>query len=330
MYAHNASMGQRINYQQPQHGSGVYSRAAFGSAVGQSSRSTLSGSQVMPQNAPPHQQGLPQGMPQGLPQSIGWPAPSAPTAPATSSIGSPASMGPSSSVGPVVRPSSPHRNVGWPAAPQASDPSPDGVNGLVPQTSLWPRSPPQAQPTSPLRERAPPLQNPAPTNYSLVESASTLQAEVARRQAAEARVRELEALVSRLRQRITTLEGPPQRSRAATPNPKVSTRQETSPPPPNGCDKVEDPIDTAICEYLERNPDFPVSVQKVAPNSYVFGDRGTVYVTQRGEHIVVRVGGGFKSLQVFMDERALMTRDTAGVLVSTGSGGGQAAAMPQP
>ena len=71
-------------------------------------------------------------------------------------------------------------------------------------------------------------------------------------------------------------------------------------------DEEEDPIDSAICEYLERNPDFPVSIQKVASNHYVFGDRGTVYVTQRGEHIVVRVGGGFKSLQVFMDERALM------------------------
>merc|ERR1719324_1481306 len=78
---------------------------------------------------------------------------------------------------------------------------------------------------------------------------------------------------------------------------------------------IDDPIDRAICEYLERNPDFPVSVQKVAPSHYVFGDRGTVYVTQRGEHIVVRVGGGYKSLQVFMDERALMvTREAAAAL----------------
>lgn len=79
--------------------------------------------------------------------------------------------------------------------------------------------------------------------------------------------------------------------------------------------KKDDPIDQAICEYLERNPDFPVSIQKVADNYYVFGDRGTVYVTKRGEHIVVRVGGGFKSLQVFMDERALMvTRENATAL----------------
>ena len=30
-----------------------------------------------------------------------------------------------------------------------------------------------------------------------------------------------------------------------------------------------------------------------------------VYVTQRGDHFVVRVGGGYKSLQTFMDERTL-------------------------
>lgn len=135
-----------------------------------------------------------------------------------------------------------------------------------------------------------------------------LQAEINRRQAAEARVRELEALVTRLRQRITSLEG------------KRTAGSETR----RGVEDIDhghedliidDPIDRAICEYLERNPDFPVSIQKVAPNYYVFGDRGTVYVTQRGEHIVVRVGGGFKSLQVFMDERALMvTRDAASAL----------------
>jgi len=135
-----------------------------------------------------------------------------------------------------------------------------------------------------------------------------LQAEINRRQAAESRVRELEALVTRLRQRITSLEG------------KRTAGSETR----RGMEDVDhghedmiidDPIDRAICEYLERNPDFPVSIQKVAPNYYVFGDRGTVYVTQRGEHIVVRVGGGFKSLQVFMDERALMvTRDAASAL----------------
>merc|ERR1719324_857221 len=73
----------------------------------------------------------------------------------------------------------------------------------------------------------------------------------------------------------------------------------------------EDPIDVAISEYLAKNPDFPVSVTKLAPNYYVFGDRGQVYVTQRGEHIVVRVGGGYKSLQVFMDERALMVKEAA-------------------
>merc|ERR1719163_1117802 len=74
---------------------------------------------------------------------------------------------------------------------------------------------------------------------------------------------------------------------------------------------AEDPIDVAISEYLAKNQDFPVSVTKLAPNYYVFGDRGQVYVTQRGEHIVVRVGGGYKSLQVFMDERALMVKEAA-------------------
>lgn len=132
-----------------------------------------------------------------------------------------------------------------------------------------------------------------------------LQAEIARRQAAEARVRELEALVSRLRQRCAALEG--KRVAASEPQQQGLESEEDG--------MLTDPIDRTICEYLERNPDFPVSVQKVAPNYYVFGDRGTVYVTQRGEHIVVRVGGGFKSLQVFMDERALMvTREAAAAL----------------
>lgn len=139
-------------------------------------------------------------------------------------------------------------------------------------------------------------------------SDSQLQVEVYRRQAAEARVRELEALVTRLRQRISSLEG----KRTSGPEPR---RGEEVMDSTNEDMIIDDPIDRAICEYLERNPDFPVSIQKVAPNYYVFGDRGTVYVTQRGEHIVVRVGGGFKSLQVFMDERALMvTREAATAL----------------
>ena len=119
-----------------------------------------------------------------------------------------------------------------------------------------------------------------------------LQAEIRRRLAAEARVVELEELVSTLREQIVSLEGP-------TPQREIQVQRKPE-------EHIDDPVDAAICEYLERNPDFPVSIQKVAPNYYVFGDRGTVYVTQRGEHIVVRVGGGFKSLQVFMDERSLM------------------------
>lgn len=135
----------------------------------------------------------------------------------------------------------------------------------------------------------------------------SLQAEVRRRQAAETRVQDLEGLVARLRQRIAVLEG------KRPSNDANKQALDVIQPEDNGI--LSDPIDRSICEYLERNPDFPVSVQKVAPNYYVFGDRGTVYVTQRGEHIVVRVGGGFKSLQVFMDERALMlTREAAAAL----------------
>lgn len=141
-----------------------------------------------------------------------------------------------------------------------------------------------------------------------------LQTEVARRQLAESRVLELEALVARLRQRIAFLEGggrpgrqrhsPREPSRGKQRNNHVRERDEH-----NEADKArndDDSIDSAICEYLERNPDFPVTVRKVQSNYYVFGDRGIVNVTKCGEHIVVRVGGGFKSLQVFMDERALM------------------------
>lgn len=150
-------------------------------------------------------------------------------------------------------------------------------------------------------------------------SGSVYEAEVARRTVAEARVRELEGLVSKLRGRIASLQvtvrknqQQQQQQHQGTGDPNAGGKDASGAIEPQAPD---DAIDQAIRAYLESNPDFPVSVQKVAPNNYVFGDRGNVYVTQRGEHIVVRVGGGFKSLQVFMDERALMlTRDAAGAV----------------
>eukprot|EP00928_Gymnodinium_smaydae_P086798 TRINITY_DN71221_c0_g1_i1.p2 TRINITY_DN71221_c0_g1~~TRINITY_DN71221_c0_g1_i1.p2 ORF type:complete len:290 (+),score=61.81 TRINITY_DN71221_c0_g1_i1:72-941(+) len=164
------------------------------------------------------------------------------------------------------------------------------------------------------------------------EGGARLEVEIARRQAAEARARELEALVAQLRRRIANLEagggatrgargGASPRGRQGS-QPPATSRQRKSGPATNGAATakeeempLDDPIDRSICEYLERHPDFPVPIQKVAQNNYVFGDRGTVYITQRGQHTVVRVGGGFKSLQVFMDERALMvTGDTAAAL----------------
>jgi len=134
----------------------------------------------------------------------------------------------------------------------------------------------------------------------------TLQAEINRRMSAEARVHELEGLVLQLRERIIELEGRQNKTVVTKEAPANHHHRAVH---IEDVPAVDDPIDRAICEYLEMNPDFPVSIQKVAPNYYVFGDRGTVYVTQRGEHIVVRVGGGFKSLQVFMDERALMVKN---------------------
>jgi len=152
-----------------------------------------------------------------------------------------------------------------------------------------------------------------------------LEAEIARRTAAEARVRELEALVGRLKSRIVKLEGSQTRRGGTTDG---SATKNAGPTTTASVEVPRDsPIDKAIGIYLERNPDFPVSIQKIAPNHYVFGDRGAVYVTQRGEHIVVRVGGGFKSLQVFMDERALMvTREHASTLAERSGGHGAAAA----
>mmetsp|Transcript_122696 Transcript_122696/g.291798 ORF Transcript_122696/g.291798 Transcript_122696/m.291798 type:complete len:173 (+) Transcript_122696:1-519(+) len=140
--------------------------------------------------------------------------------------------------------------------------------------------------------------------------ADGLQAEVARRQAAEARVQELEALVARLQNRVAVLEGRPAKGGSSRRSGLSQALKESE--PREEVNGEEDSIDRVIRTYLEHNPDFPVSIQKVAPNFYVFGDRGTVYIQQRGEHVVVRVGGGYKSLQVFMDERALMvTRDNA-------------------
>lgn len=154
-----------------------------------------------------------------------------------------------------------------------------------------------------------------PTSWAPNGEPDALQAEVARRVAAETRVRELEALVSRLRGRISTLDRDLARAQGKRPaTAPAKSPADVGAPSPTELAR-DNPIDRAISEYLDRNPDFPVSIQKLAPNLYVFGDRGTVYVTQRGEHIVVRVGGGFKSLQVFMDERALMvTRDNAQML----------------
>jgi len=150
-------------------------------------------------------------------------------------------------------------------------------------------------------------------------TSDALQAETQRRQAAEARVRELEALVTRLRSRISSLEASKRAliANSGGENGNRTKRQDAvvSAETVDDTGPDDDAIDKAIRAYLDRNPDFPVSIQKVAPNHYTFGDRGTVYVTQRGDHIVVRVGGGFKSLQVFMDERALMlTREAAGAV----------------
>lgn len=173
----------------------------------------------------------------------------------------------------------------------------------------------------------------APPQYPV--GADPLQVEIQRRQAAEARVKELEAVVSRLQARVAALEGGKRgvgvhsgengvlgskgkRGDSASPLARSGSRAGVALPAADDAAAdlaTDDAIDKAIRAYLERNADFPVSIQKVAPNHYTFGDRGTVYVTQRGDHVVVRVGGGFKSLQVFMDERALMvTRDAAGAL----------------
>jgi len=186
-----------------------------------------------------------------------------------------------------------------------------------------------------------------------------LQAETQRRLAAEARVKELEATVSRLQARLAVLEGGGNgrvlklgggtngigengihgsKGKRADGSPiSMATSLSMGAIPAAAATEeadiaTDDAIDKAIRAYLERNPDFPVSIQKVAPNRYTFGDRGTVYVTQRGDHIVVRVGGGFKSLQVFMDERALMlTRDAAATLSErTSQSSPQSPASPTP
>lgn len=201
-----------------------------------------------------------------------------------------------------------------PVGPSASQPWPQHLQQL--QSLAQPVRVQSQQPSHHLSQ--PQLggaqQGPAESWAPLAQGAISgdiLQAEIVRRQAAEARVRDLEALVGRLRHRIVGLEAARRREGVAGgKNGVVKAGVDALPEM-----QPDDAIDQAICEYLERNPDFPVSIQKVAPNYYVFGDRGTVYVTQRGEQFVVRIGGGYKSLQVFMDERALMlTRETAAAL----------------
>lgn len=213
-----------------------------------------------------------------------------------------------------------------PVGPSASQPWPQHLQQL--QSLAQPVRVQSQQPSHHLSQ--PQLggaqQGPAESWAPLAQGAISgdiLQAEIVRRQAAEARVRDLEALVGRLRHRIVGLEAARRREGVAGGKNGVVKEFACLASPfvdQAGVDALpemqpDDAIDQAICEYLERNPDFPVSIQKVAPNYYVFGDRGTVYVTQRGEQFVVRIGGGYKSLQVFMDERALMlTRETAAAL----------------
>jgi hypothetical protein len=115
-----------------------------------------------------------------------------------------------------------------------------------------------------------------------------------RRAAAEQRIQELTALASKLQSRldaITTAGG----------------LDALKPPPPPSTER-EDGIDRFIRQYLKEHPDYKVQVKKLAPNFYQFGDSGKVYVAKRGEHCVVRVGGGYKSLITYMDERVLYTR----------------------
>lgn len=119
-----------------------------------------------------------------------------------------------------------------------------------------------------------------------------------RREKAEARVRDLETHVAVLQRRleVAALSGGLEGGRPAV----VEQGQEIP-----DIYTARDPIDSFIRQYLNEHPGYPVSVRKLAPNYYSFGDRGRVHVAQRGEHFVVRVGGGWKSLSTFMDERTL-------------------------
>ncbi|KAF4657167.1 hypothetical protein FOL47_008562 [Perkinsus chesapeaki] len=61
-----------------------------------------------------------------------------------------------------------------------------------------------------------------------------------------------------------------------------------------------DHIDKAILEYMDTHPEFTVTVKKHEPGVYTIGNR-KMRLTTRGDMVVVRIGGGYHTLEEYFD-----------------------------
>jgi hypothetical protein len=61
-----------------------------------------------------------------------------------------------------------------------------------------------------------------------------------------------------------------------------------------------DPVDSALADYLNRYSDLPVEFKREEPGVYLFGTRKVIVRLEQGR-IVVRVGGGYMTLEEFVE-----------------------------
>ncbi|KAF4701160.1 hypothetical protein FOZ63_017345, partial [Perkinsus olseni] len=66
------------------------------------------------------------------------------------------------------------------------------------------------------------------------------------------------------------------------------------------CALRADQIDRAILEYMDTHPEFTISVKKCGPGVYTIGNK-RMRLTTRGELTVVRIGGGYYTLEEYFD-----------------------------
>merc|ERR1712032_705285 len=80
------------------------------------------------------------------------------------------------------------------------------------------------------------------------------------------------------------------------------------PPPEAASEGANDGIDAKLQAYFDQYPDFDLDVKKLRPGWYLFGQPigKKVYIKMNGrDSAVLKIGGGFKALEKFLDEHRL-------------------------